>query len=125
MFDAVDFVVDEIIQPVVSTVGDVIEYALDNPIEAIAKIGLTVASGGAYLWAMPLLDGAITIAKGGSLEDAVKSAAISYAGGKLGSTTGQFATKAIADAGGSAIVANIVGAGTKSATTALVYGQDP
>ena len=125
VFDAVDFVVDEIIQPVVSTVGDVIEYALDNPIEAIAKIGLTVASGGAYLWAMPLLDGAITIAKGGSLEDAVKSAAISYAGGKLGSTAGQFATKAIADAGGSAIVANIVGAGTKSATTALVYGQDP
>jgi hypothetical protein len=122
VFDAVDFVVDEIIQPVVSTVGDVIEYALDDPIKAIATVA-AIATGNT--WAIPLIDGAATLANGGSLGDAVKAAAISYAGGKLGSVTGQYASTALKEAGTSAVVANIVGAGTKSATTALVYGQDP
>ena len=123
--DVVDWVVDEIVQPVVSGIGDVIDYVLDNPIEAIAKIGLTVVSGGAYAWAIPLVDGASTLAKGGSLEDAVKAAAISYAGSKLGGTAGQYASNVVKEATGSQLVASIVGAGTKSATTALVYGQDP
>jgi hypothetical protein len=120
--NVVNWVVDEIIEPVVKGVGDVIQYVLDDPIKAIATVA-AFATGN--MWAIPLIDGAAVLANGGNLGDAIKAAAISYAGGKLGSTAGQWATKAVADAGGHAIVANIVGAGTKSATTALVYGQDP
>jgi len=123
--DVVDWVVDDIIEPVVKGVGNVIQYALDDPIKTIATLAATFVSGGAYLWTIPLIEGASVLAKGGNIGDAVKAAVISYAGGKLGATTGQWASKAVADAGGSAIMANIVGAGTKSATTALVYGQDP
>jgi len=127
--DVVDWVVDEIVQPVVSGVNDVIDYVLDNPIEAIAKIGLTVVSGGAYAWAIPLVDGAATLAKGGDLGDALKAAAISYAGGKVGAVAGKYTSNIVGDYvgdsfGGQVLSAGITG-GAKSATTALVYGQDP
>jgi hypothetical protein len=120
--DVVDWVIDDIINPVVEGVGDTIQYVLDNPIEAIAKIA-AVASG--QVWAIALVDAAIVLDNGGDIGDAVKAAAISYAGASIGATTGQYASAAVAKAGGSAIMATIVGAGTKSATTALVYGQDP
>ena len=120
--DIVDWAVDKVIEPVVKGIGDVIQYVADNPVEAIAKIALTLSG---QAWAIPLLDGALVVAKGGDIGDAVKAAAISYAGGKLGATAGQFASAEVVKATGSAVVGQIVGAGTKSATTALVYGQDP
>ena len=127
--DAVDWVVDEIVQPVVSGIGDVIDYVLDNPIEAIAKIGLTVVSGGAYAWAIPLVDGAATLAKGGDLGDALKAAAISYAGGKVGTVAGKYvgnvAGDYLGDSFGSQIISAGLTSGAKSAATAIVYGQDP
>lgn len=127
--DVVDWVVDEIVQPVVSGIGDVIDYVLDNPIEAIAKIGLTVVSGGAYAWAIPLVDGAATLAKGGDLGDALKAAAISYAGAKVGTVAstyvGNVAGDYLGDSFGSQIVSAGITAGAKSAATAIVYGQDP
>ena len=120
--NVVDWAVDKVIEPVVKGVGSVIKYVADNPIEAIAKVALTLTG---QAWAIPLLDGALVVAKGGNIGDAVKAAAISYAGGKLGATAGQYASAAVTKATGSAIVGQIVGQGTKSATTALVYGQDP
>ena len=124
--DVVDWVVDEIVQPVVSGIGDVINYALDNPIEAIAKIGLTVTGNA---WAIPLVDGAKTLAEGGDLGDALKSAAISYVGGKVGNVAGKYVSNVASDFigdsfGGQIVSAGITG-GARSATTALVYGQDP
>lgn len=120
--DVIDWAINDVIKPVVNGIGDVIQYALDNPIETIAKVA-AIATGNA--WAIPLIDGAAVVANGGSLGDAVKAAAISYVGGKVGNVAGKYATTALAQAGVSSTVANIVGAGTKSATTALVYGQDP
>jgi hypothetical protein len=114
--------IDEIINPIVEGIGDTIQYVLDNPIEAIAKIA-AVASG--QLWAIALVDAAIVLDNGGDFNDALKAAAISYAGASIGATTGQYASAAVVKAGGTAIMASIVSAGTKSATTALVYGQDP
>jgi hypothetical protein len=92
--DAVDWVMDDIINPVVSTVGDIIQYALDNPIEALATLAVTIgapylapflgtttaAITGAAKWVIPLASGTQTLVNGGSLEDAIKSAAISFAG---------------------------------------------
>jgi hypothetical protein len=120
--DAVDWVMDDIINPIVEGIGDTIQYVLDNPIEAIAKIA-AVASG--QLWAIALVDAAIVLDNGGDFNDALKAAAISYAGASIGATTGQYASAAVVKAGGTAIMASIVSAGAKSATTALVYGQDP
>jgi hypothetical protein len=120
--DAVDWVMDDIINPIVEGIGDTIQYVLDNPIEAIAKIA-AVASG--QLWAIALVDAAIVLDNGGDFNDALKAAAISYAGASIGATAGQYASAAVVKAGGTAIMASIVSAGTKSATTALVYGQDP
>ena len=120
--DVIDFAVDDIIKPVVNGIGDVINYALDNPIEAIAKVA-AIATG--QLWAVPLIDGAVVLANGGNLGDAVKAAAISYVAQGAGSAASTYTSAALKQAGVSATVANIVSAGTKSATTALVYGQDP
>jgi hypothetical protein len=124
--DAVDWVVDEIVQPVLSGVGDVVQAALDDPITTIAKIG-AVATGNA--WALPLIDGAAVAANGGDLGDVVKAAAISYATGKVGEFSSTYVNPKIASAGlnstvEAAVQAGIKG-GTQSATTAIIYGQDP
>ena len=55
VFKLADFVVDKIIDPVLSTVSNVIQAALDNPIKTIAQIA-AVATGNA--WALPLIEGA-------------------------------------------------------------------
>jgi hypothetical protein len=92
--DVADWVFDEIIDPVVSTVGDIIQYALDNPVEALATLAVTIgapylapflgtttaAITGAAKWVIPLASGTQTLVNGGSLEDAIKSSAISFAG---------------------------------------------
>ena len=120
--DAIDWVVNDVIKPVVNGIGDIIQYALDNPIEAIAKAA-AIATG--QLWAIPLIDGAKVLAEGGDFGDALKAAAISYVSTTVGNVAGTYTSAALAKAGVSATVSNIISAGTKSATTALVYGQDP
>ena len=124
--DAVDWVVDEIVQPVLSGVGDIIDAALDDPIATIAKVA-AVATGNA--WALPLIDGAAVAANGGDLGDVVKAAAISYATGKVAGVTSKFANPAIANAGFNSTVEVALQkgleGGVKSATVAVVYGQDP
>ena len=124
--DVVNWAVDDIVQPVLNGVGDVIQAALDDPITTIAKIG-AVATGNA--WALPLIDGAAVAANGGDLGDVVKAAAISYATGKVGEFSSTYVNPKIASAGlnstvEAAVQAGIKG-GTQSATTAIIYGQDP
>jgi hypothetical protein len=119
--DAIDWVMDDIINPIVEGIGDTIQYVLDNPIEAIAK-------GLAYVyapWAIPLIDGAIVLDNGGDFSDALKAAAISYAGSKVGDFTSTHVSPEIAKAGFNKTVTDIVTQGAKSAATAVVYGQDP
>ena len=131
VLDVVDWVVDEIVGPVVLAVGNIVQTVMDDPITTILKLA-ALAGGPATAWAIPLIDGASTLAKGGSIEDALKATAVSYAGSKVGDfTSTQFdpaitkTLNATGSTGTSAVVANVVKAGTKSATTALVYGQDP
>ena len=124
--DVVNWAVDDIVQPVLNGVGDVIQAALDDPITTIAKVA-AVATGNA--WALPLIDGAAVAANGGDLGDVVKAAAISYATGKVGEFSSTYVNPKIASAGlnstvEAAVQAGIKG-GTQSATTAIIYGQDP
>ena len=124
--DAIDWVVDEIVEPVLDGVGDIVQAALDDPITTIAKV-TAVATGNA--WALPLIDGAAVAANGGDLGDVVKAAAISYTTGKVGDFTSTYVNPKIASAGFNSTVEAAVQAGikggTQSATTAIVYGQDP
>ena len=132
--DAVEWVVDEVVEPVVSVVGDTIEAVLDDPVTAIAKIA-AVATG--QVWTIPLIDGASTLAKGGDIGDALKSAAISYVGGKVGDVVGTAINPTIADtivstgiAEGASdavttVVQTAVAGGVDAAATAIIYGQDP
>ena len=139
VLDAGEWVVDKIIEPVINGVGDIVDYALDNPIEAIgvvistlamgpsgaAMFGSTTAASAAATWAIPLATGANTLAKGGDLGDAIKTATLAYAGSTVGKFAGQYAQTAVSQATGSNITAQIIGAGSKRAATAVVYGQDP
>lgn len=144
--DAVEWVVDEVIEPVVEGVGNVIEYALDNPIEAIATVVTTIAAPyvapflgtttaaltGAAKWVIPLASGTQTLVDGGSLGDAVKSAAISFAGTYAGKVAGTYINPTIENVASNVIgntklastVSNVLGAGTKSATKTFVRTGD-
>ena len=127
--DAIDWAVDEIVDPVVDMGQDILEAAGEDPLKTIATIA-AIATGNVHL--IPLIDGAAVLADGGDLEDAAKAAAVSYVASAAGSAVGTAASATATEALGasvsastSATVSNIVKAGTKSATTALVYGQDP
>ena len=124
--DAIDWVVDDIVEPVLRGVENIVDAALDDPIATIAKIA-AVATGNA--WMLPLIDGAAVAADGGDLGDVVKAAAISYATGKVAGVTAKYINPTIAKAGFSdtvelALQKGIEG-GARSATTAVIYGQDP
>ena len=137
VLDAGEWVVDTIVKPVIDGVGDIVDYALDNPIEAISMLATTVLAGptaallgttttavtAAATWAIPLASGANTLAKGGDIGDAIKAATLSYAGTTAGKFAGQYAQTAVSQATGSNVAAQVIGAGSKRAATAVVYGQ--
>lgn len=119
-----------VVKDVVKGVGKVVKAALDDPITTIAKVA-AYATGNA--WAIPLIDGASTIAKGGDLGDAIKVAAISYGTGKIASTVGTPVGKAAgsyaAQQGASdatqKLVTNIMTRAAGNAAVAIVTNQDP
>ena len=55
VLDAGEWVVDTIVKPVIDGVGDIVDYALDNPIEAIAMLATTVLAGPTAAFLEPLL----------------------------------------------------------------------
>ncbi len=143
---AVEWVVDDVIQPVVSTVGDVVQGALDNPLKTMAQIAAVVTQ---QYWMLPLIAGADTAIKGGSLGDVAKSVAIAYvmqevatyageaagaygaetaAGIEYGTSGSQAAMLAAQEAGmgtASAIAGNVLGSAGASAAISVITGQDP
>ena len=139
VLDAGEWVVDKIVEPVIDGIGDIVDYALDNPIEAVTILATTLLAGptatvlgttktavlAASTWAIPLATGANTLAKGGELGDAIKAAALAYAGSTVGYAAGTTASAAVTQATGSKVVGQIIGAGSNGAATAIVYGQDP
>ena len=140
-------VYDNIVVPVADAIGDTIDYIVDNPIEAIVTLGTTIlapyaapllgvaptALTAAATWAIPLANGAQTLVDGGSFEDALQDAALSYVAQSVGTTIGDFAsnqasrvvTSTLGDTAVTNTVASVLGAGSKAASTAVVYGQNP
>jgi len=109
---------EEILDPVVNVVEDVGRAMKDDPLTAIATIG-AYATGNA--WAVPLINGASTVAKGGDLGDVAKSIAISAIAptvvGKVSAVASNAITNLGVSAGASTAVGNIVGKTVVSAAT--------
>ena len=88
---AVVKVVDKAVGFVADSAMQAVEGALKDPLGTILTIGAVVAApatGGASLAWLPAVKAGVVIAKGGSIEDAAKSAAISYAAAHIGAELG-------------------------------------
>jgi hypothetical protein len=119
--------VSSVVSSVVNTVENTVKSAIKDPIGTIAKVA-AIATGNA--WALPLIAGADTIAHGGNVGDALKSAATAYvAGGVAGQVasgvdsamgTGASAEGATANAGASTL-AKIAG----NSAGSIVTGGNP
>ena len=109
---------------VVSTVGKAVEgtvkQALKDPIGTIAQIA-AVATG--QVWLLPVISAGQTIAAGGSLGDALKAAAISYAAGKLGSFAGEYAG-GLFEGTTSKLASSLAQGATTGASAAALRGTD-
>jgi hypothetical protein len=73
------------VEDVADTVSNVVESALDDPIGTIASVA-AVATGQYYL--LPAISAGRVVANGGDLDDALKSAAITYVAGQVGGAVG-------------------------------------
>jgi hypothetical protein len=129
LVDIRDFVIDDIIKPVVNTITGVIEAALDDPIKTLAQIA-AVATGN--VWMLPLIEGVDVAIAGGDLGDVLKSTAKAYVvqqvGSYAGKAAGAYAASSLPAATSAAtakLVANAVAGATQGATVAIVTGQDP
>lgn len=126
--DGVDWVVDKVIDPVMTTVGNVIDSALSDPAKAIAQIAAIATQ---QYWALPLIEGASVAAHGGDLSDVLEATAKAYVmqevGSYVGDAAGSWAGEAFKEAGPVAakVAEAVVGAAAGSAAVAVVAGQDP
>jgi hypothetical protein len=109
---------DEILDPVINTVEGVAKAMGDDPLTAIATIG---AAATGQTWAIPLINGASTVAKGGDLGDVAKSIAISAiapaAVGKVSAVATNAITNLGVSAGASTAIGSVIGKTVVSAAT--------
>lgn len=129
---AANFVIDEIIDPIVEVAGNIIDSALDDPIKAIAQIA-AIATGNT--WALPLIEGADVAIAGGDLSDILESTAKAYVAQEIGSAVGskvgnsiyvnQAGVQAGVQTANEAIAAEVIGRASGSAAAAIVTKQDP
>ena len=122
--DVAEFVVEEIIEPIVKVVDTVVTAVIEDPIATIATVAATVTGN---MWAIPLINGADTLAKGGNIGDALKSVAIGY----VAPAAGSYVSGAVTSATGSVIAGKVIGATAsgvvkgKSLEDALISGAVP
>lgn len=76
-----------------SSLDNFVQNIVKDPWAAIATIAAVVTQ---QYWAIPLIAGADTAIKGGSIEDIATSVAVSYVAGQVGQYAGQWATNAVA-----------------------------
>lgn len=118
--DVGKFVEKEIVKPVVKAVENTVKAIEKDPIGTIAQIATAIVAP----QFLPLVSGANTLAHGGSVEDALKAAAITYVGGKVataGANIGADVAKALDVGATAAKVATNIGA---SVGSTIVAGGD-
>ena len=87
VFRVADKVVTQVVEPIGNAVAKVVEQAMDDPAKTIATIA-AVATGNPQL--IPLINATATVAQGGSIEDGLKAAAISYVAAEVGAAAGGY-----------------------------------
>jgi len=90
--DVLEDINDNIIKPAIKIVKTTIENALDDPIGTIAKIATAIYAP--YL--LPVVNGAVVLANGGDIGDALTSAALTYVG-QQAFTSLELGTETLAD----------------------------
>jgi len=106
----VEPVIEQVVQPVVKAVEQTVQAALDNPLQT-AAVATAMATGQTYL--IPYINAAFALDAGQSPEQALKQAAVSYAGTQVGGAVGAET--------GSQFVGNVAG----STTSGLLSGATP
>ena len=125
-----EFIVEDIISPVLEFTGDFIEGFFEDPLAAIAKIA-AIATG--QTWAIPLIDGAKVAADGGDLGDVLKATATSYVTQQAGQAFGEYAagTETFGDVtSGFSDVTNdliqeAISQEAANVSQNIIYGEDP
>lgn len=112
--------IGKVVSSVGKAVGNVIQQAIKDPIGTIAQVA-AVATG--QVWLLPVISAGQTIAAGGSLMDALKAAAISYAAGKLGSFAGEYAS-GMFEGATSKLAGSLAQGAITGATQAGLSGRD-
>ena len=114
-------VVDKVVGFVADTAMKAVDSAIKDPIGTIAKVA-AVATGNIEL--LPVISAADTVAHGGSIEDAAKSAAVSYAAANIGSAMGDtFSVDGYSPAVNAAIKSSI-GSAAISTGAGILQGKD-
>jgi uncharacterized coiled-coil protein SlyX len=116
----------DLLGEIVNPILDPIHFALkDDPVKAIAQIAAITASGGAYAWTLPLIEGADVAQNGGDIEKVLEAAAKVYVAQQVGSMAGEYAGTATQTATSSEVASSVIGGGVGAAASGIVLGQDP
>jgi hypothetical protein len=119
--EAIGDVVHDIAETVVSTV----QAAIDDPVGTLLKVAAVATQ---QYWALPIISAGTVIANGGSIQDALLSAGISYAAGAISSgisdyfSAGDVASASMIGADASSLAAQGLTTGQISEVLAQSYG---
>ena len=139
--DVLEWVNETVFEPVLRYAKAQIQAILDDPVKFAADVAIAIATGGGSITAQQAMylkmavNAADTLEEGGSLGDALKSAAAVYVtseAGSFGDATGSFATEitdiaqslGISDANTLALIGEAATEGAMGATDALIMGED-
>jgi len=120
--DVGNFVNKEIIQPVAKTVEKTVQAALDDPIGTAAKVATAVYAP--YL--LPVTNAAVALSHGASMEDALKTAAMTYVAQEVAQGVGDYVKPEMASTfSNSPALASAATSATANVAAAVATGQDP
>ena len=119
-----EFVVDDILSPVVDVVGGVVEGMANDPLGTIISIG-AAATGNP--WIIAAASAANSARNGGDIGDMLLAATASYAGAEFGSYVGESVGGYVGDAAGETagkIASKAASGATRAAVSAALTGGD-
>ena len=122
--DAGDFIVEDVLEPVVQTVEKTIEAAMEDPIGTAVKVY-------AYSTGNPLLIAAATttvaLANGADMDRALESGAKGYVAAQIGQNVGEYVAPEAAEYFGPEYVpaARATTSAAANVSSAVALGQDP
>ena len=122
--DVAEFVVDDILSPIVDTVGGVIQGMADDPLGTIITIA-AAATGNP--WAVAAAAAANSARNGGDIGDVLLAAAATYAGSWAGDIAGEAVGSYVGEAVGKTagkIAGRAASGATRAAVSATLTGGD-